>query len=290
MNFQERKRDFTVDTLYISDLDGTLLTSKGIISDQAACILNGLTEEGMLFTVATARSASSAVPLLEKLRLRLPVILMNGAVIYDLAKKENVSVRAIPAGTARAALAAFERHAKAPFFTRLNNKELEVCFTRLNLDINRKYYEDRRHAPGKAFIQMERLTVAESAPPVYLALFDRYEELLPVARELSEIAGLSHVFYQDTYSDYWLIEAFSSDASKPAGAATLRDLAGARRMVAFGDNLNDLPLFAVCDESYAVANAHERVRQAATGVIASNEEDAVAQFLLERRSVFVNKK
>lgn len=101
---------------------------------------------------------------------------------------------------------------------------------------------------------------------------------------------ISHVFYKDTYSDYWLIEAFSSQASKPAGAAFLKQFTGAQRMVAFGDNLNDLPLFADADESYAVSNALELVRRAATGVIRSNAEDAVARFLQEKWSAFMNRK
>lgn len=73
-----------LDTLYISDLDGTLLTPECKVSDETASALNTMIANGLFFTVATARSASSAAPLLEKLNLRLPVILMNGVVIYDM--------------------------------------------------------------------------------------------------------------------------------------------------------------------------------------------------------------
>lgn len=44
-------------TLSISDLDGTLLTPEGMIPDDTAKMINGLIDGGMLFTVATARSA-----------------------------------------------------------------------------------------------------------------------------------------------------------------------------------------------------------------------------------------
>lgn len=279
-----------METLYISDLDGTLLTPECRISNQTARLLNVLIEEGLLFTVATARSASSAAPLLEKLHLRLPVVLMNGVVIYDLAQKKMISVCPIPVDAARTALEIFERHGKSPFFNRLNKNKLEICFTQLKPEINREYYENRKNSPGKRFIAVERLTVTETTIPIYLTMFDRYEELFPIAQELSEVKDISHVFYKDTYSDYWLIEAFSSQASKPAGAAFLKQFTGAQRMVAFGDNLNDLPLFADADESYAVSNALELVRRAATGVIRSNAEDAVARFLQEKWSAFMNRK
>ena len=53
-------------------------------------------------------------------------------------------------------------------------------------------------------------------------------------------------------------------------------------MIAFGDNLNDIPLFEVADECYAVSNAEEKLKSIATGVIGSNDEDAVAKFIFDR--------
>ena len=275
-----------LDTLYISDLDGTLLTPECKISDETASALNAMIANGLLFTVATARSASSAAPLLEKLNLRLPVILMNGVVIYDLEKRKPVSVCPIEAEAARAALAIFERHHITPFYNRLNQNKLEVCFTQLKPEANRKYYESRKGAPDKHFVTVNRLTVANDMPSIYLTTFDCYDTLLPAARELAAIDELTSVLYKDTYSDAWLIEAFSSKASKPSGAEWIQKCTGAKHMVAFGDNLNDLPLFAAADESYAVSNAHERVRATATGVIASNAENAVVRFLQENTSFY----
>ncbi len=47
-------------TLYVTDLDGTLLNSKDSINEYSLQVINGLIEKGMLFTYATARSLSSA--------------------------------------------------------------------------------------------------------------------------------------------------------------------------------------------------------------------------------------
>lgn len=55
----------------------------------------------------------------------------------------------------------------------------------------------------------------------------------------------------------------------------------------FGDNANDLPMFEVADECYAVANATAEVRARATEVIGSNDEDGVAH-VLARLSDHVN--
>ena len=49
--------------------------------------------------------------------------------------------------------------------------------------------------------------------------------------------------------------------------------------MALGDMPNDLPMRTWAGTSYAMANAHPAVREAATHVTASNDDDGVAQVL-----------
>ena len=56
---------------------------------------------------------------------------------------------------------------------------------------------------------------------------------------------------------------------------------GCDRLIVFGDGKNDIDMFQLADESYAVANAAPELKAVATGVIGSNDEDAVAKWLLE---------
>lgn len=67
-----------MNTLYVSDLDGTLLNSDVKISENSKNIINSLIEKGMKFTVATARSLVSASDKIEGLNLKLPVVVYNG--------------------------------------------------------------------------------------------------------------------------------------------------------------------------------------------------------------------
>ena len=68
--------------LFISDLDGTLLNQDAQISGKSIEIINQQIENGIAFTVATARTPLSALPILEQLKINCPLILMNGALIY----------------------------------------------------------------------------------------------------------------------------------------------------------------------------------------------------------------
>ena len=51
------KKYTNMKTLYVSDLDGTLLTSDMNISENSLKIINTLIDEGMIFTYATARAS-----------------------------------------------------------------------------------------------------------------------------------------------------------------------------------------------------------------------------------------
>lgn len=57
------------------------------------------------------------------------------------------------------------------------------------------------------------------------------------------------------------------EATKARAIEKLKALWGCDRVVSFGDAINDLPMFRVSDECYAVANAVPECKQAATGVI-----------------------
>ena len=78
-----------------------------------------------------------------------------------------------------------------------------------------------------------------------------------------------------------LIEAAAIGVSKASTLALLAKADGidASEVIAFGDQPNDLPLLTWAGTSYAVANAHPDVLAAATRVIASNDDDGVAQIL-----------
>jgi Predicted hydrolases of the HAD superfamily len=56
---------------------------------------------------------------------------------------------------------------------------------------------------------------------------------------------------------------------------------GCSKIISFGDSINDIPMFEISDECYAVENAVDEIKAVATGIIDSNEDDGVAKWLLE---------
>ena len=85
--------DFTTDPrkfLYVSDLDGTLLDGDGQLPNNSVQRINKLIDNGLNFTIATARNYDSAYPLLKGLNIKHPVILFNGVYLTELHTGENI--------------------------------------------------------------------------------------------------------------------------------------------------------------------------------------------------------
>lgn len=70
-------------TLYMSDLDGTLLQSNEKTSEYTNKTINALIERGMLFSYATARSYLTASRVTAGLQTDLPLVVYNGAALVD---------------------------------------------------------------------------------------------------------------------------------------------------------------------------------------------------------------
>ena len=60
---------------------------------------------------------------------------------------------------------------------------------------------------------------------------------------------------------------------------------GCDKVISFGDAVNDIPMFEISDEAYAVENAVEELKAVADGIIESNENDGVAKWLKEHIKV-----
>ena len=75
-------------TLYVSDLDKTLLRSNQKTSEFTNSTINSLVEKGMLFSYATARSYVTAHKATQGLNAQIPLIVYNGTFVIDNATGE----------------------------------------------------------------------------------------------------------------------------------------------------------------------------------------------------------
>lgn len=268
-------------TLYISDLDGTLLNRNSIVSPHSIEKINRLLQKGMLFTIATARTPATVVPLLEQLQIDIPAVLMNGAVLYDIRRKLYIRTNGFTDNSALRYIDLLEKRGLVPFAYRIDNNKLKVFHKPLANNMQREFKRQRENTPYKEFIPTIDYSVELlDNPPLFLMIIDRLDKLQIAAAEINRTGKCSLFCYRDIVdTEYGYLEIYPKGVSKAATAQQIIDKLTPWEVVAFGDNLNDMPLFKIADRRYAPENAVDEVKQQATAIIADNDHDGVALFL-----------
>ncbi len=88
---------------------------------------------------------------------------------------------------------------------------------------------------------------------------------------------------QELYRPEYWCEIMPTLATKANAIRKLKNMWGCTRVISFGDAINDIPMFEISDECYAVENAVDELKAVATGIIESNEDDGVAKWLMNQR-------
>ena len=268
-------------TIYISDLDGTLLDENSKISSRTATILNQLIGEGMLFSIATARTPATVVDLMKDVNIQLPAILMTGALVYDIAQDKYLSVSSFPHEVASQITGAVSDCGISPMIYHIENSRLCVTYRSPLTKQQRNFIDERNGTPYKKYIEVKD---ALAAPDVTIMIFfmGQYEQLEKIYSTIVAIEGHCSYLYRDSMQpEQGYLEIYPCGTSKAAAIRQLANITHADEVVVFGDNINDIPMFEVAQRSYAMANAVDAAKGKATATIASNTEDGVAQFLLD---------
>lgn len=254
--------------LFITDLDDTLLRGDKSISRENLAAIARFRELGGRFTVATGRSIPSYLPYQEQLCPDLAVVLNNGAVLYDPYRDEILWNSVLPDTAKGYVREVMERFPKVGVEILLGK---EIFVLRMSRQI-------REHMEHEHLIHT--MAPLEEIPDEWFkVLYATGREEL--GRLHSYLTGLGHPDVRYVTSSQCYCEMLPRHTSKGGALRQLLELEGLQgmRVYAAGDYYNDLELIRAADVGIAVANAPEEVRQAAGMVVASNEENGIAEAL-----------
>jgi len=268
--------------LYISDLDGTLLNSEGKLSDYTVEKINEMIDKGLDFTIATARGFDSVKSILEPLNLKYPVILNNGLFIYDLKKSEVIKEYSIDISVANNLLEDLSSYGIYPMVSTKAKEVYKVYYSGIQNHGEKEFIKFHGQSSALKFIEVESVDLKNEK---VLSMFSigTKEELQEVTDYLSHKYNLEINLFYDIYSKYYWLEINPLNASKGDAALYLKEEYGFKQLITFGDNLNDVSMFKISDESYAMASGNSVVKPEATAVIGTNDEHSVAKYIRNRR-------
>lgn len=265
--------------LFVSDMDGTLLNEESQISSETAEIISRLSQNGAMITVATARTPATVEELMKDTYTTVPAIVLTGAAMWDRVAKRYVNPVLHEPEALPALMEAFHSHNINPFVYVLDDEILKVFHNGEMNRHERKFYEERRYLGLKRFI----LDSPEGEQPyipgtILVFAVGNYDDIERVAMALRSDARLSVSFYRDIFNhDIAYLEVFQAGVSKSAAIKRLAEMVGATSVTVYGDNLNDLSMMEIANDSVAVDNAVEEVKLRASRLIGSNKENSVAR-------------
>jgi len=282
-------------SLLALDLDGTLLDSRGHISERNRIAIDNAREQGVHVALVTGRRFRDSRPVALELGLDVPLISHNGALTKHALTLQTVAVLPLPVDAAREALQ-IGRRAGADALLSDDHEGLGVLVydhIRGGNTAAHRYISWARRIHGEeeggdAVRQVASIEDYLDHDPIHLSFsggckeMDQLEEVLKELGTTVKVLGTKYL-----EQDFTLLDIVNPAASKGAGvAAAAAELGVAREdIMAIGDNYNDLEMLLFAGTGVVMANAPLSLREiAGLHPTASNRDDGVAlaieQFIL----------
>lgn len=249
--------------LLVSDMDGTLLNSKGKLSEENKKAIEYFVDNGGQFTLATGRMLPSVKRHIHKMKITLPVILYNGTKVYDYEKNEVI----------------WEK------FLEEERKEIVKIVSKINNNVGIEIYSDEKVYIYASCKRTERFNNLG-----YEVIYDvdnsiwnkKWTKVLIVGEkeELDLVEAYLKKIYRDSYivrsSDVYL-EVIPKEVSK---GQALKELLIHREIedftvISVGDNMNDVELLEEADYGFCIENGSEELKKKSKYIAPSNDENPI---------------
>lgn len=268
--------------LIVFDLDGTLLDRRGQLSPYTRDTLAALSRRGVAYTVATGRTLHASRELLRGHGFALPQVYKNGVMIWDPEDDAYSHRNYLSPDEIQHVLEAVLAQGISPFiFTLEQGHRHAIYHAPLQNDMEHMLAREFTAGDGVQVLPVARLPAdAEITNISAIGVPASVSAIEAVIRREPHLVAYVGTSWEA--EDWRWIDIHHVEASKGGAIDILRRQLGLSRVVCFGDNENDLSMFARADEAYAPSNATPDVRAAATEVIGHHDEDGIARFLRRR--------
>lgn len=266
--------------LIVVDMDGTLLNSNNQVSEKNRSVLEMAVKNGIEVAIATGRIYTSARGFAELLGIYTPIIACNGALIRNYSDLEVIYSNQIAHEDVVKVIEVCKSHDM--YFHIYDADNMYVEEERYNFLVNNYWKDKKREGEKVNVIKIKDMLSYIKTTPIEVLKFVLIdldpERLSNIRRDLEGIASI-HV----DKSWYNNLEVMNKGVSKGKAIERLGNILNIpkERIIAFGDNYNDLSMKDYVGAFVAMANGEELVRKGADYITNTNDEDGVAEGILK---------
>ncbi len=223
------------ETLFVSGLDDTLLDKDEMLSPFSKVELNRMIESGLKFTISTIRTPASLLEPMRDIKLKLPVIAMDGAVLYDTKKNSYLIKYGIDPVSSQKLMEKIIDSDICWYANVIIDDVLVIYYGDTEDEINTNLVNNLKISPYRNYIKRP---LPNNEEVIYFMLLDKSEKIRKFYDDLLyECYGdtLRIITYEsDDFPGYSYIKIYNSNANKEHMLQKLKEITGLKRTVTFG--------------------------------------------------------
>ena len=229
--------EYDRDTLFIADVDRAMDGLSTGITPFSQIMIKNMLEKGMQLTFMTLRTPAGFLEGMPDIKPKLPIIAMDGAILYDIKENRYPKVYVISAEHA-CNIESFIRSRGFNIFTTIILEDvLIIYYDELKNTAEIDIYEKMHKSPYRNYLNKKR---PKDHPVVYMMCVDETRKIEQLVEDIKrsdiyeELKILSYP--SDDYKGYSYIKIYSKNASVQNMTDYLRNMTGAEETLTFGDN------------------------------------------------------
>jgi len=254
--------------LLATDFDDTYFPESGVLPPENLAAVEYFKANGGTFTISTGRAHTTFAPFLPQAPVNAPVILSNGAQLYDFARDEMLLSTTVP-GTIAADL--------LDLVTRVPEVGLEAYHGEDIFIWNPNPWT--WYHLNKARCTATECPIQEMPQPWGKAILHQEQDVLLRAQaDLLEHHGDR---YEAIFSNFHMLELTAKGSTKGGMVLRLAQRLGIRRehIYCAGDNQNDIPMLSIAAEGFAPADCDKSVRDWGATLLPRCADGAIAELI-----------
>lgn len=203
------------DTLFTAELDDMLSPISERLSPFSTVEINRMLSEGLKFTLVTMRTPASLMGILSDVELELPVVVMNGAALYDFRNNSYVKAYIISGDTCKKVRAVVSSAGMNVFTNALCDDSLVIYYDRLENEAEKAIFTSLKKSPYRNYLN--RRPQPEDRV-IYLMIVDLSDRISALYDQLtqSEVGRLLKMitYPSQDYPGYSYIKIYNRNAGK----------------------------------------------------------------------------
>ncbi|MCQ2417002.1 MAG: HAD hydrolase family protein [Oscillospiraceae bacterium] len=223
-------------TLFISGIDSVLISDSPYSIPYSKVELNRLIAEGMNFTISTIHTPSELIPLMAGVNLKLPVIVMDGAALYDISDNTYLETVALDNDVSNAIVSYIRAHGFECFVSALYDHTLLNYYDGVINEGERSYFEKQKKSPYCNYVHCSFRNKKMNEKIICISVIEKSDRIMHLKKELEKHFNTA-VRIAVTESDcehYLCLKIYSSYASKNTMIEKIRAFTNSEKTITFG--------------------------------------------------------